>query len=92
MRKRLLAIFIGTIGVALTSVAAAGTAAAAPPIGGCPPGYTIEPVAFVVAGAGLAGPDPSMDPNGDGQTCLKLLHTGSGTRATWHDNDVPLSQ
>lgn len=37
-------------------------------------------------GAGLSEPDPSMDPNGNGYTCLKLLDTGSGTRATWHDD------
>ena len=29
-----------------------------------------------------------MDPNGDGYTCLKILDTGSGTRATWHDNTL----
>jgi hypothetical protein len=86
MRKRLGAIFICTIGAALTSVVAAGTAAAAPPVGGCPAKYKLVSVEFVLAGAGLEEPDASMDPNGDGQTCLKLLDTGSGTRATWHDN------
>lgn len=89
MRKRLLAISIGVIGITSASAAAAGTASAAPPIGYCPPGYDRVPVEQVVAGAGLPGPDPSMDPNGDGLTCLKLLNTGSGTRATWHDNTVP---
>ena len=61
-----------------------------PPIGGCPASFEpgLVPVEVVLAGAGLEEPDPSMDPNGDGYTCLKLLHTGSGTRATWHDNVI----
>jgi hypothetical protein len=29
-----------------------------------------------------------MDPYGDGYTFLTLLDTGSGTRATWHDNNL----
>ena len=63
-----------------------------PPVGGCPESYEpgLVPVEVVLAGAGLEEPDPSMDPNGDGYTCLKILQTGSGTRATWHDNTVPL--
>jgi hypothetical protein len=63
-----------------------------PPVGGCPASYEpgLVPVEVVLAGAGLEEPDASMDPNGDGWTCLKLLHTGSGTRATWHDNVTPL--
>src|SRR5215212_8853252 len=63
-----------------------------PPVGGCPASYEpgLVPVEVVLAGAGLEEPDPSMDPNGDGYTCLKILHTGSGTRATWHDNVTPL--
>ncbi len=81
---------------ALMAVMAASSAAAqgppdqaqGPPVGGCPasfePGLVL--VEDVLAGAGLEEPDPSMDPNGDGYTCLKLLDTGSGTRATWHDN------
>jgi len=60
-----------------------------PPVGGCPPGYDLVTVQFVLNGTGLSQPDPSMDPNGDGMTCLKILHTGSGTRATWHDNTFP---
>jgi hypothetical protein len=91
MRKPLRAIFICTIGAALTSAVVTGTAAAAPPVRGCPPGFTLRTVEFVVAGAGLSEPDPSMDPNGDGNTCLKLLDTGSGTRATWHDNNAPFA-
>jgi hypothetical protein len=75
--------------------AAAAPASAAPPVRGCPPGFDRVSVAFVVAGAGLDAPDPSMDPNGDGFTCLKLIPTGkpaSGgtvTRASWHDNTFP---
>ena len=76
---------------ALMSTLGVGSAyAQGPPVGGCPPGYELKTVEFVVAGAGLDEPDPSMDPNGDGYTCLKILQTGSGTRATWHDNTVPL--
>jgi hypothetical protein len=61
-----------------------------PPVGGCPESYEpgLVPVAVVLAGAGLEEPDPSMDPNGDGFTCLKLIDTGQGTRATWHDNVI----
>ena len=74
---------------ALMAVMVASSAAAqGPPVGGCPASFEpgLVPVEVVLAGAGLEEPDPSMDPNGDGYTCLKLLDTGSGTRATWHDN------
>jgi hypothetical protein len=92
MRRILLALAVA----ALMAVMAASTAAAqpapdaGPPIGGCPASFEpgLVPVEAVLAGAGLEEPDPSMDPNGDGYTCLKLLHTGSGTRATWHDNVI----
>ena len=61
-----------------------------PPVGGCPasfePGFV--PVEEVLAGAGLEEPDPSMDPNWDGYTCLMLLYTGSGSRAIWHDKCI----
>jgi hypothetical protein len=80
------------------AVMAAGPAAAqgppdqaqGPPVGGCPASYDpgLVTVEFVLAGTELEEPDPSMDPNGDGLTCLKLLDTGSGTRATWHDNVI----
>jgi hypothetical protein len=76
---------------ALMAVMAASSAAAqGPPVGGCPASFEpgLVPVEVVLAGAGLEDPDPSMDPNGDGYTCLKLLDTGSGTRATWHDNNL----
>ena len=65
------------------------SANAAPPVGGCPPGYGLVTDQFVLDHTGLTEPDPSMDPNGDGYTCLKILDTGSGTRATWHDNTFP---
>jgi hypothetical protein len=84
---------------ALMAVMAASSAAAqegppdqaqGPPVGGCPDSYEpgLVTVEFVLAGTGLEEPDPSMDPNGDGYTCLKILDTGSGTRATWHDNVI----
>jgi hypothetical protein len=94
MRRILLALAVG----ALMAVMAASSAAAqgppdqaqGPPVGGCPESYDpgLVTVEFVLAGTGLEEPDPSMDPNGDGYTCLKLLDTGSGTRATWHDNVI----
>ena len=64
------------------------SASAAQPTGGCPANYELVTVKYVVKGAGLEESDPSMDPNGDGFTCLQLLDTGSGTRATWHDNTL----
>lgn len=87
MRRILLVLAVA----ALMAVMAANSAAAqGPPVGGCPASYEpgLVPVEAVLAGAGLEEPDASMDPNGDGQTCLKLLDTGSGTRATWHDNVI----
>jgi hypothetical protein len=94
MRRILLAMAVA----ALMAVMAASSAAAqgppdqaqGPPVGGCPASYEpgLVTVEVVLAGAGLEEPDPSMDPNGDGYTCLKLLDTGSGTRATWHDNVI----
>ena len=77
---------------ALMSTLGVGSAYAqqGPPVGGCPPGYELKTVEFVVAGEGVEEPDSSIAPNGDGYTCLKILHTGSATRATWHDNTVRL--
>ena len=77
--------------IIVTVMAASSAAAQGPPaLGGCPASYEpgLVPVEVVLDGAGLEEPDPSMDPNGDGYTCLKLLDTGSGTRATWHDNVI----
>ncbi len=61
-----------------------------PPVGGCPASYEpgLVDVEVVLAGAGLTQPDPSMDPNGDGWTCLKDITTGQGRRASWHDNVI----
>ena len=85
MRRILLALAVAAL---MAVMAASSAAAQGPPVGGCPPGYTLETVDFVVAHVGQE--DPSMDPNGDGYTCLKLLPTGAGLRATWHDNVTPL--
>ena len=102
MRRILLAMAVA----ALMAVIAVSSAAQGPPdqaqglpVGGCPASYEPEdpnepggfvPIELVLRGAPLEEADPSMDPNGDGCTCLKLLHTGSGTRTTWHDNVTPL--
>ena len=93
-------IVLAMAAAALMAVMAASSAAAqgppdqaqGPPVGGCPASYEpgLVPVSVVLEGAGLDEPDASMDPNGDGFTCLKILDTGSGTRATWHDNVTPL--
>ena len=64
------------------------SAEAAQPVGECPTGYELVRNKVVLKGANLEEPDPSMDGNGDGYTCLKILDTGSGTRATWHDNTL----
>jgi hypothetical protein len=64
------------------------SAEAAQPVGDCPTGYDLVRNKVVLEGANLEEPDPSMDGNGDGYTCLKILDTGSGTRATWHDNTL----
>jgi hypothetical protein len=88
MRRMILTLALAALMAVMAASAAAAAPDAGPPIGGCPASYEpgLVPVDAVLAGAGLEEPDPSMDPNGDGYTCLKLLHTGSGTRATWHDN------
>jgi hypothetical protein len=68
MRKRLLAMFICTVGVALTSVATAGIAAAAPPPKtGCPGGFQLTPLDKVLAVADPAFVDAiiARDKNGD---------------------------
>jgi hypothetical protein len=93
MRRILLALAVD----ALMAVMVVSSAAAqgGPPVGGCPASYDpgLVPVEFVLAHTGNLDPnrepDPSMDPNGDGLTCLTFLHTGSGTRVTWHDNVLP---
>jgi hypothetical protein len=94
MRRILMALAVAALMAVMAASAAAAQGppdqAQGPPVGGCPASYEpgLVTVEFVLAGTGLEEPDPSMDPNGDGYTCLKLLDTGSGTRATWHDNVV----
>jgi hypothetical protein len=69
-------------------LAAAGnqSAAAAQPVGACPDNYQLVTVKYVLKGAGLEEPDPSMDQNGDGYTCLLIV--AGGKRASWHDNNL----
>ena len=59
-----------------------------PPVGGCPASYEpgLVDVEVVLAGAGLTQPDPSMDPNGDGWTCLTDITTAQARRASWQAN------
>jgi hypothetical protein len=94
--QRLSILLVATVFIVLLALMAtfgvrsADAAPQGPPVGGCPASFEpgLVPVEVVLAGAGLEEPDASMDPNGDGQTCLKLLDTGQGTRATWHDNVI----
>jgi hypothetical protein len=94
--QRLSGLLVATMFIVLLALMAtfgvrsADAAPQGPPVGGCPASFEpgLVPVEVVLAGAGLEEPDASMDPNGDGLTCLKLLDTGQGTRATWHDNVI----
>lgn len=70
MRRILLALAVAAL---MAVMAASSAAQEGPPVGGCPPGYDLLTVEFVLEGAGLDEPDPSMNPIGDGLTCLKLL-------------------
>ena len=90
MKRIITVLAVAALMAVMVAAMAAPAMAAGPPTGGCPASYEpgIVPVEDVLAGAGLEEPDPSMDVNNDGYTCLKLLHTGSGTRATWHDNVI----
>ncbi len=94
--RRLSILLVATMFIVLIALMAtfgvrsADAAPQGPPVGGCPASFEpgLVPVDVVLEGAGLEEPDASMDPNGDEFTCLKLLDTGSGTRATWHDNVI----
>ena len=87
--SRLLVATMFFVLIALMATFGVRSADAAQPVGECPTGYELVTVKYIVKNAPLEEPDPSMDAvNGDGYTCLKLLGTGSGTRATWHDNTL----
>ncbi len=93
--RRLSSLLVATMVLVLIALMAtfgvrSADAQEGPPVGGCPASYEpgLVPVEVVLAGAGLEEPDPSMDPNADGLTCLKLIDTGQGTRASWHDNVI----
>jgi len=91
--QRLSSLLVATMFIVLLALMATfgvRSAEAAQPVGECPESYEpgLVTVKYVVKNAPLEEPDPSMDPNGDGYTCLKILDTGSGTRATWHDNTL----
>ena len=91
--QRLSSLLVATMFIVLLALMATfgvRSAEGAQPVGECPESYEpgLVTVKYVVKNAPLEEPDPSMDPNGDGYTCLKILDTGSGTRATWHDNTL----
>ncbi len=94
MRRILLAMAVAALMAVMTASSAAAQGpppqAQGPPVGGCPASYEpgLVDVEVVLAGAGLTQPDPSMDPNGDGWTCLKDITTAQGRRASWHDNVI----
>ena len=89
--RRLSLLLVATMFIVLLALMATfgvRSADAAQPVGECPTGFELVTVKYVLKGAALDEPDASMDKNGDGYTCLKLLDTGAGTRATWHDNTL----
>ena len=89
--QRLSSLLVATLFIVLLALMVTfgvRSADAAQPVGDCPTGYDLVRNKVVLEGANLEEPDPSMDGNGDGYTCLKILDTGSGTRATWHDNTL----
>ena len=89
--QRLCSLLVATMFIVLLALMVTfgvRSAEAAQPVGECPTGYDLVRNKVVLKGAGLEETDPSMDGNGDGYTCLKILDTGSGTRATWHDNTL----
>jgi hypothetical protein len=76
-------------------LAAVPASAQGAPIGGCPPSFQLVTVAFLLEHApGLAN-DPSIDVNGDKQTCIHLIDVGGirnnekGLRVAAVDNHFP---
>jgi hypothetical protein len=86
MRRILLAMAVAAL---MAVMSASAAAAQGPPVGGCPESYEpgLVPVEVVLEGAGLEEPDPSMDPNGDGYTCLKLV-AGNARGVPFHSPDA----
>src|SRR5215213_3439570 len=78
MRRILLALALAAI-MAMVPPACAAVAApapdAGPPVGGCPTSFEpgLVTVEIALHGRPLEDIDPSMDPNGDGYTCLNLI-------------------
>jgi hypothetical protein len=88
--KRLSSLLVATtfiVLIALMATFGVRSADAAQPVGGCPTGYELVTVKYVLKHTGDEEPDPSMDINGDGYTCLKVL-TPQNNHATWHDNNL----
>jgi hypothetical protein len=90
--QRLSLLLVATVFFALLALMATfgvRSADAAQPIGECPESYEpgLVTVKFVLKGTGLDEPDPSMDPNGDGYTCLKLA-AGDARGVPFHSPDA----
>ena len=92
--RRLSSLLVATMVLVLIALMAtfgvrSADAQEGPPAGGCPESYEpgLVPVEVVLAGAGLEEPAPSMDPNGDGYTCLKLA-AGDARGVPFHSPDA----
>jgi hypothetical protein len=88
--QRLSSLLVATMFIVLLALMvtfAVRSADAAQPLGECPTGYELVTVKYVLKHTGLEEPDPSMDRNGDGYTCLKV-RTPENNHATWHDNNL----
>src|SRR5829696_5518434 len=102
MRRILLALALAAMMAVVPACAAVAAPApeAGPPIGGCPASFDFEgdgftnglvTTHFVLAHTGNRdpnrAPDPSMDPNGDGWTCLNLI-AGEARGVPFHSPDA----
>jgi hypothetical protein len=90
--QRLSSLLVATLFIvvlALMATFGVRSAEAAQPVGECPASYEpgLVTVKFVLKGANLDEPDPSMDPNGDGWTCLKLA-AGDARGVPFHSPDA----
>jgi hypothetical protein len=76
VRKRFFSVSLCAVGVAFMTASTVGTAEAAPPTKtGCPSGYELQSLRFVLSQAtkGFEGAIRAADENGDRQLCYKPL-------------------